>query len=73
MGYGPRDDWATALRTYRTASDRPAQLSVPMSRERGGRSKATITTQFTGEFKSNPVLQARFMELVRAPSAGFSL
>ena len=32
-----------------------------------------IDTQFVGEFKSNPVLQARFMELVRAPSGGFSL
>ena len=30
-------------------------------------------SQFTGEFKTNPVLQARFMELVRAPSNGFSL
>jgi len=39
----------------------------------GKRNVATITTQFTGEFKSNPVLQARFMELVRAPSGGFSL
>jgi GTP cyclohydrolase I len=37
------------------------------------RNVATITTQFTGEFKSNPVLQARFMELVRAPAGGFSL
>jgi GTP cyclohydrolase I len=37
------------------------------------RNVATITTQFTGEFKSNPVLQARFMELVRAPTGGFSL
>ena len=37
------------------------------------RNVATITTQFMGEFKSNPVLQARFMELVRAPSGGFSL
>jgi GTP cyclohydrolase IA len=37
------------------------------------RNVATITTQFLGEFKSNPVLQARFMELVRAPSGGFSL
>jgi GTP cyclohydrolase IA len=37
------------------------------------RNVATITTQFTGEFKTNPVLQARFMELVRAPSGGFSL
>jgi len=39
----------------------------------GKRNVATITTQFTGEFKSNPVMQARFMELVRAPSNGFSL
>ena len=39
----------------------------------GKRNVATITTQFIGEFKSNPVLQARFMELVRAPSGGFSL
>ena len=37
------------------------------------RNVATITTQFMGEFKSNPVLQARFMELVRSPSGGFSL
>jgi GTP cyclohydrolase I len=39
----------------------------------GKRNVATITTQFTGEFKTNPVMQARFMELVRAPSGGFSL
>ena len=39
----------------------------------GKRNVATITTQFTGEFKTNPVMQARFMELVRAPSNGFSL
>jgi GTP cyclohydrolase I len=39
----------------------------------GKRNVATITTQFTGEFKSNPVLQARFMDLVRAPTGGFSL
>ena len=39
----------------------------------GKRNVATITTQFAGEFKSNPVMQARFMELVRAPSNGFSL
>jgi GTP cyclohydrolase I len=39
----------------------------------GKRNVATITTQFNGEFKTNPVLQARFMELVRAPSNGFSL
>jgi GTP cyclohydrolase IA len=39
----------------------------------GKRNVATITSQFTGDFKSNPALQARFMELVRAPSGGFSL
>ena len=39
----------------------------------GKRNVATITTQFTGEFKSNPTMQARFMELVRSPSGGFSL
>ena len=37
------------------------------------RNVATITTQFTGEFKTNPAMQARFMELVRSPSGGFSL
>ncbi len=39
----------------------------------GKRNVATITTQFVGEFKSNQVLQTRFMELVRAPSGGFSI
>ena len=34
---------------------------------------STITTQFTGEFKSEPIWQARFMELVRTPAKGFSL
>ena len=34
---------------------------------------ATVTTQFNGEFKTNPVLQARFMEQVRAPRMPFSL
>jgi GTP cyclohydrolase IA len=33
---------------------------------------ATITTQFLGEFKTNPVLQARFMEQVRSPRVPFS-
>jgi GTP cyclohydrolase IA len=33
----------------------------------------TITTQFAGEFKTNPLLQVRFMELVRSPSRGFTL
>ncbi len=37
------------------------------------RNVATITTQFTGEFKSEPANQARFMELLRSPSGGFSL
>jgi GTP cyclohydrolase I len=37
------------------------------------RNVATITTQFTGEFKTDPQRQARFMELVRSPSGGFSL
>ena len=39
----------------------------------GKRNVATITTQFVGEFRSNPMMQARFMELVRSPSGGFSL
>ena len=39
----------------------------------GKRNVATITTQFAGEFKTEPVMQARFMELVRSPSNGFSL
>lgn len=39
----------------------------------GKRNVATITTQFVGEFKTNPALQARFMELVRSPSGGISL
>jgi GTP cyclohydrolase IA len=34
---------------------------------------ATLTTQFNGEFKTNPVLQARFMDLVRTPQVGFTL
>ncbi len=29
---------------------------------------ATLTTQFLGEFKSNPVMQARFMEMARSKS-----
>ena len=37
------------------------------------RNVATITTQFTGEFKSEPANQARFMELLRSSSGGFSL
>ena len=32
------------------------------------RDVATITTQFIGDFKENPVLQARFMDLIRQPS-----
>ena len=37
------------------------------------RNVATITTQFTGDFKTDPALQARFISLVQAPSNGFSL
>ena len=37
------------------------------------RNVTTITTQVTGEFKSNPVLQARFINLVRQPSGAFPL
>ena len=33
---------------------------------------ATITTQFLGEFRTNPVMQARFMEQVRSPRVPFS-
>jgi GTP cyclohydrolase I len=32
---------------------------------------ATVTTQFVGEFKSNPVLQARFMEQLRMQRGEF--
>ncbi|MFT3986396.1 GTP cyclohydrolase I FolE [Aestuariivirga sp.] len=39
----------------------------------GKRNVATITTRFTGEFRDKPAMQARFMELVRSPSGGFSL
>jgi GTP cyclohydrolase IA len=34
---------------------------------------ATLTTQFLGEFKTNPLLQARFMEQVRAPRQAFTV
>jgi GTP cyclohydrolase IA len=34
---------------------------------------ATLTSQFTGEFKSNPILQARFMEHVRSPRQPFTI
>jgi GTP cyclohydrolase IA len=34
---------------------------------------ATVTTQFTGEFKTNPMLQARFMEQIRAPREPFHI
>ena len=37
------------------------------------RNVATITTKFTGEFKTNQALQTRFMDLVRSPGGGFSL
>jgi GTP cyclohydrolase I len=32
------------------------------------RDVATITTKFTGEFKEDPALQARFMDLIRQPT-----
>lgn len=32
------------------------------------RNVSTVTTQFSGEFKTNPALQARFLELVRTSS-----
>jgi GTP cyclohydrolase I len=32
---------------------------------------ATVTTQFVGEFKSTPLLQARFMEQLRMPRVDF--
>jgi GTP cyclohydrolase IA len=34
---------------------------------------ATITTQFVGEFKTNPMMQARFIDMVRAPKSNYSL
>lgn len=34
------------------------------------RNVSTITTQFSGEFKANPALQVRFLELVRGSSRG---
>ncbi len=37
------------------------------------RNVSTITTQFTGAVRDDPAWQARFMELVRAPSGGFSV
>ncbi|MGH6906809.1 MAG: GTP cyclohydrolase I FolE [Aestuariivirga sp.] len=37
------------------------------------RNVATITTQFTGTFKTDPALQARFINLVRQPSGAFPL
>lgn len=37
------------------------------------RNVATITTQFLGDFKTEPANQARFMQLLRAPSSGFTL
>jgi GTP cyclohydrolase IA len=35
------------------------------------RNVATITTKFTGEFKTNTTLQSRFMDLAKSPSGGF--
>jgi GTP cyclohydrolase I len=37
------------------------------------RNVVTITTQYAGEFQSNPVMQQRFMDLVRARESGFPL
>jgi GTP cyclohydrolase IA len=37
------------------------------------RNVVTITNQFTGEFRSNPVLQQRFMELIRNNQNSFPL
>lgn len=34
---------------------------------------STLTTQFTGEFKTNPSMQARFMDQVRLPKSSFTL
>jgi GTP cyclohydrolase I len=34
---------------------------------------ATVTTQFTGELKSNPILQARFLDLLRSPVKNFTI
>ncbi len=34
---------------------------------------ATVTTQFNGEFKTTPLLQARFMDQVRAPREPFTI
>ena len=33
---------------------------------------ATLTSHFTGELKTNPLLQARFIELVRGPRSSYS-
>ncbi len=38
----------------------------------GKRNVATITSQFTGAFRTEPALMARFMELVRQPSGGLT-
>jgi len=43
------------------------------SRGVGKHDVSTLTSHFSGEFKSNPTMQARFMELVRAPRQGFSI
>jgi GTP cyclohydrolase IA len=37
------------------------------------RNVSTITTKFTGEFKTNPAMQSRFLDLVKSPNGGFSL
>ncbi len=37
------------------------------------RNVATITTSFLGDFKTEPAMQKRFMELIRGPAGGFQL
>ena len=37
------------------------------------RNVVTITNHFTGEFRTNPVMQQRFMDMVRSDAGGFSL
>lgn len=43
------------------------------SRGIGKHGVATLTTQFLGEFKTNPVLQARFTEIARSPQSSFQI
>jgi GTP cyclohydrolase IA len=43
------------------------------SRGVGKHDVSTLTTYFSGEFKNNPVMQARFMELARGQRQAFSI